>query len=148
MRRLSLKKANRGFVWAALLAMAALFFILTISPAAGQYNSSDMSASANKSAALQLIEGANASQTPKQPPGLVGKPQSHTAPPETAPPRPVPEPVQPPAGELPVSPPVIKPKVPYCPQYNSGSGGSDEMYPCDPCVRPLTPDGTGPCIVP
>jgi hypothetical protein len=149
MKQFNLMNVNKGLVLVGLLAIAAVLAIVSQSPASGQYSSSDLLAPAEKSSALQLIEGSNAGQATKQPPGLVGKPQNHTAPPETVPPRPAPPMVQPPVSDPPiVVPPVIKPKVPYCPQYNYGSDSTDDLYPCDPCVRPLTPDGTGPCLAP
>jgi hypothetical protein len=153
MKQLNFRNVNKWYALAGLAAVAGILAIIAQNPAYGQYGSADSYSPAEKSAALQLIEGSNASQAPnqssKQPPGLIGKPQDHLAPPETVPPIDAP-PTDPHPGEVPpvLPPPTVKPKVPYCPQYNSGYGGTDELYPCDPCVRPLTPDGTGPCLQP
>ena len=149
MKQFNLMNVNKGLLAVGLVALAAIFAIVSQNPAYGRYSSSDLQSPSEKPSALQLIEGSNASQAPKQPPGLVGKPQNHTAPPEIVPPHSAPPMVQPPIIEPPVIvPPVIKPKIPYCPQYNYGSESIDDLHPCDPCVRPLTPDGTGPCLAP
>jgi outer membrane biosynthesis protein TonB len=148
MKRIDLR-TNRGVAAVILLALVMVLILLIRSPAAGQYSSLDQAAPAEKAAALKLIEGSNTAHEPKQPPGLVGKPQNHLAPPETVPPIDAP-PTKPQPGEVPpvIPPPIIKPKIPKCPQYYNGSDSTDNMYPCDPCVRPLTPDGTGPCLAP
>ncbi|HEX5394743.1 MAG TPA: hypothetical protein VFW52_00045 [Candidatus Saccharimonadales bacterium] len=152
MNALNVKRYKRP-VLAITLVLALLIVLLIKSPAAGQYRSTDLSVPAEKPAALQLIQSNGASQSPKQPPGLVGKPQNHLAPPETAPPNNAPPdsvpPSEPQPGEIPPVPPApgIKPKIPVCPEYVQGSDTTYFDNHCG-CRQPLTPGDSYVCAIP